>query len=44
MNLNVFSSQENNIVFCNDTCSVMEALGHQHNTPEQRLLTPQKLA
>jgi hypothetical protein len=39
-----FFSQENDLVFCNDTCSVMEALQHQHNTPEQRLLTPQKLA
>jgi hypothetical protein len=32
-----FFSQENDLVFCNDTCSVMEALGHQHNTPEWRL-------
>jgi hypothetical protein len=37
MNLNVFFSQENDLVFCNDICSVMEALGHQHNTPEWRL-------
>jgi hypothetical protein len=32
-----FFSQENDPVFCNDICSVMEALGHQHNTPEWRL-------
>jgi hypothetical protein len=31
-----FLSQENDLVFCNDICSVMEALGHQHNTPEWR--------
>jgi hypothetical protein len=37
INLNVFFSQENDIVFCNDICSVMEVLGHQHNTPEWRL-------
>jgi hypothetical protein len=37
MNLNVYFSQENDLVFCNDICSVMEALGHQHNTPEWRL-------
>jgi hypothetical protein len=29
MNLNVFSSQENDLVFCNDICYVMEAIGHQ---------------
>jgi hypothetical protein len=34
MNLNVSFSQENDLVFCNDICSVMEALGYQHNTPE----------
>jgi hypothetical protein len=32
-----FFSQENDLVFCNDICCVMEALGHQHNTPEWRL-------
>jgi hypothetical protein len=37
MNLNVFFSLENDPVFCNDICSVMEALGHQHSTPEWRL-------
>jgi hypothetical protein len=36
MNLNVFS-QENDVVFCYDIFSVMEALGHQHNTLEWRL-------
>jgi hypothetical protein len=30
----MFFSQENDLVFCKDICSVMEALGHQHNTPE----------
>jgi hypothetical protein len=34
----MFFSQENDIVFCNDICSVMEALGHQHNTAAWRLL------
>jgi hypothetical protein len=28
-----FFSQENDLVYCNDTCSVMEALVHEHNTP-----------
>jgi hypothetical protein len=32
-----FFFQENDLVFCNDVCSVMEAFGHQHNTPEWRL-------
>jgi hypothetical protein len=39
MNSNVFVSQENYPVFCNGICSIMEALGHQHNTPEWRLFT-----
>jgi hypothetical protein len=42
MNLNVFFSQENDLVFGNDICSVMEALGHQHNTPEWRLFIGSK--
>jgi phage anti-repressor protein len=33
MNLNVSFSQENDLVVCND----MEALEHQHNTPEWHL-------
>jgi hypothetical protein len=33
-----FFSQENDPVFCNDICSEMEALGHQHSTSEWRLL------
>jgi hypothetical protein len=37
MNLNVFSSQENDLVFCNDICYVMEAIGNQHSTPEWHL-------
>jgi hypothetical protein len=32
-----FFSQENDLVFCSDICSGMEAVGHQHNTPEWRL-------
>jgi hypothetical protein len=32
-----FFSQENDPVLCNDVCSVMEALGHQHNPTERRL-------
>jgi hypothetical protein len=32
-----FFSLENDPVFCNDICSVMEALGHQHSIPEWRL-------
>jgi hypothetical protein len=40
-----FFSQENDPVFCNDIFSVMEALGHQHNTSEWRLFIDfQKLA
>jgi hypothetical protein len=31
-----FLSQENDAVFCNDICSVMEAFEHQYNTPEWR--------
>jgi len=29
-----FFSQENDLVFCNNVCSVIEALGHQHNPTE----------
>jgi hypothetical protein len=32
-----FFSQENDLVFYNDICSVTEALEHQHNTPGWRL-------
>jgi hypothetical protein len=32
-----FFSHKNDLVFCNDICSVIEALGHQHCTPEWRL-------
>jgi hypothetical protein len=35
-------SQENDLVFCSDICSVMEALGHQHNAPEWRLFIDSK--
>jgi hypothetical protein len=30
-------SQENDLVFCNDVCSVIVALGHQHDPTEWRL-------
>jgi hypothetical protein len=30
-------SQENDVVFCNDVCCVIEALGHQHDPTEWRL-------
>jgi len=29
-----FFSQENDLVFCNDDCSVIEALEHQHDPTE----------
>jgi hypothetical protein len=32
-----FSSHKNELVFCNDICSVAEALGHQHDQIECRL-------
>ncbi|UYV62448.1 hypothetical protein LAZ67_2000628 [Cordylochernes scorpioides] len=32
-----FYSQENDLVFCNDVVSLMEALGHDHDTEEWRL-------
>jgi hypothetical protein len=32
--LKEFFAQENDLVFCNDVCSVIEALGHQHNPTE----------
>jgi hypothetical protein len=43
--LKCFFSQENDPVFCNDICSVMEALGHQHSTSEWRLFSdPSKVS
>ncbi|UYV66554.1 hypothetical protein LAZ67_4002056 [Cordylochernes scorpioides] len=32
-----FFSQENDLVYCNDVVSLMEALGHDHDTEEWRL-------
>ncbi|UYV80495.1 hypothetical protein LAZ67_19000325 [Cordylochernes scorpioides] len=32
-----FYSQENDLVYCNDVVSLMEALGHDHDTEEWRL-------
>jgi len=32
-----FFSQDSNVVFCNDVSSVIEALGHQHDSTELRL-------
>ena len=32
-----FFSQEVDVVFCNDVCSVMEILGHECNTDQWRL-------
>ena len=32
-----FFSQEDDDVFCNDVCSVMEVLGHEYNTDQWRL-------
>jgi hypothetical protein len=32
-----FFSQKNDIVFCNDVCFVIEALGHQHDPSEWHL-------
>jgi hypothetical protein len=32
-----FFSQDNDMVFCNDVCCVIEALGPQHDPPEWRL-------
>ncbi|UYV82275.1 hypothetical protein LAZ67_21001540 [Cordylochernes scorpioides] len=32
-----FYSQENDLVYCNDVVSLMEALGHDHDTKEWRL-------
>ncbi|UYV84953.1 hypothetical protein LAZ67_X004087 [Cordylochernes scorpioides] len=32
-----FFSQENDLVYCNDAVSLMEALGHDHDTEEWRL-------
>ena len=32
-----FFSQENDLVFCDDVCSVTEVGGHQHDPPEWRL-------
>jgi hypothetical protein len=32
-----FFSQENDVVFCNDVCCVIEALEHQHDPTEWRL-------
>ena len=34
-----FFSQENDLLFCNYVFSFTEALGHQHDPPEQRLFT-----
>ncbi|UYV62399.1 hypothetical protein LAZ67_2000421 [Cordylochernes scorpioides] len=34
-----FYSQENDLVYCNDVVSLMEALGHDHDTEEWRLFT-----
>jgi hypothetical protein len=39
-----FFSEENDLVLCNDVCSFIQALGHQHDPTEWRLLTLQKLA
>jgi len=32
-----FFSQQNDLVFCNDVCSVIEAIGHQHDPTERCL-------
>jgi hypothetical protein len=33
-----FFSQENYLVFCNDVCSAVEAVGHEHNPTEEHLV------
>ena len=30
--------QEGGVVFCNDVCSVMKVLGHEHNPDQWRLI------
>ena len=32
-----FFSQEDDVVFCNDVCSVKEVLGHEYNPDQLRL-------
>jgi len=32
-----FFSQENDLVFCNEVCCVINALGHQHDLIEWRM-------
>jgi len=34
-----FFSQEDDVVFCNDACSVMEVLGHEYNLGQWRFFT-----
>ena len=38
-NCKEFFSQDSNVVFCNDVSSVIEALGHQHDSTNLRLRT-----
>jgi len=33
-----FFSQEDDVVFCNDVCCIIEILGHEYNTDQWRLL------
>ena len=33
-----FFSQEDDVVFCNDVCSIIEILGHEYKTDQWRLL------